>query len=395
MVGLQAKPVVELGIDVLAGNQFKGLEGKRLGLITNQTGVNAAGVSTIDVLRANKDLNLVALFAPEHGLYGAEAAGDDVATIVDPRTNLPVYSLFGSTRKPTQEMLKNIDVLIYDLQDIGCRSYTYISTLGLAMEAAGEAKKEFYVLDRPNPLSGNRVEGMPLDPKYRSFVGEWEVPFVHGLTVGELAYMIHGENWINNRPKLTVVPMRGWTRSMHWPDTGLWWVPTSPHIPTVESAYNYPTTGLIGDVVLINNGVGYTLPFSLVGAPGVDAYSLTASLNARNLAGFFFRPCSYRPFYTPAEGKLMCGVQIYYANIADTNLCNCAMFLLEEFRHRLGPDIFDKMSADQSSMFVKECGGPTIMEHFRAGKPASEIIQSWEPYLQDFRSHRAKYLLYK
>jgi uncharacterized protein YbbC (DUF1343 family) len=207
--------------------------------------------------------------------------------------------------------------------------------------------------------------------------------------------MIHGEKWIAARPKLTVVPMRGWTRSMHWPDTGLRWVPTSPHIPTVESVYNYVTTGLLGDCALINNGVGYTLPFSLAGADGLDAFSLAGAMNARNLAGISFRPALYRPFYGSMKGDLLNGVQISFDNVADANLNSCAMYLLEEFRHRLGSGIFDKMTADQSDMFTKLCGGPTIMEHFRAGQPAAELIQSWEPSLQEFRAMRAKYLLYK
>lgn len=202
-IPLSATPQIELGIDTLVKFHFKGLEGKRVGLITNQTGVNARGVSTIDILRKAKEVNLVALFSPEHGLYGAELAGDAVSNTKDLRTGLPVYSLHGETRKPTPAMLKGLDVLLYDLQDIGCRSYTYISTMGLAMEAAGEAGIEFYVLDRPNPLGGNRVEGMPLDPQFRSFVGQWNIPYVYGLTCGELAQMIVKEKWIKKNSLLS------------------------------------------------------------------------------------------------------------------------------------------------------------------------------------------------
>ena len=212
LMPLSATPVVELGIDTLVKFKFKGLEGKRVGLLTNQTGVNSRGVSTIDILRNAKEVNLVALYSPEHGLYGAELAGDAVSDTKDVRTGLPVYSLHGATRKPTPAMMKGIDVLLYDLQDIGCRSYTYISTMGLAMEAAGEAGVAFYVLDRPNPLGGNRIEGMPLDPAFRSFVGQWNIPYVYGLTPGELAQMIVKERWITKAPKLVIVPGPGWCR---------------------------------------------------------------------------------------------------------------------------------------------------------------------------------------
>src|SRR5271170_1077722 len=245
---LQAASQVQLGIDVLEEHQFDKLKGLRVGLITNATGIDSHGVSTVEILRKAPGVKLVALFGPEHGVYGSDWAGKYVASSIDEHSGLPVYSLYGPTNKPTPEMLKGIDVLVYDIQDIGCRSYTYISTLGLAMEAAGEAGVKFYILDRPNPLNGNRVEGMMPDPKFRSFVCEWDIPYVYGLTPAELGYMIEkSDGWIKKKPALTIVKMVGWYRSMYWEDTGLVWVPTSPHIPTAETSLDYVATGFLGE----------------------------------------------------------------------------------------------------------------------------------------------------
>jgi uncharacterized protein YbbC (DUF1343 family) len=386
---------VELGIDVLAANHFQGLEGKRVGLLTNQSGVNRYGISTIDVLRGAPNVQLVALYAPEHGVYGADLAGADVANAKDARTGLPVFSLYGDTRKPTPDMLKGIDVLVFDIQDIGCRSYTFISSMGLAMEACGEAGKEFYVLDRPNPLGGSRVEGMALDPKFRSFVGQWDIPYIHGLTVGELAYMIHDEKWIKARPKLTVVPMRGWTRDMTWNDSKLIWVPPSPHIPTPESALNYAVTGLWGEFPALNNGVGYTLPFSLIGAADIDRYALQKAMNRRNLAGFVFIPTLYKPFYGSLRDLLLSGLQVRYSDSAHADLMAGAMGLIEEIQKQYGHDLFTQLSPEKAAFFDKLCGGDSVRLHLTAQKPVQDLIDSWQPYLDDFKARRAKYLLYK
>ena len=394
LIPLSSTPVVELGIDTLVKFKFKGLEGKRVGLLTNQTGVNARGVSTIDVLRADKEVNLVALYSPEHGLYGAELAGDAVSDTKDVRTGLPVYSLHGTTRKPTPAMLKGIDVLLYDLQDIGCRSYTYISTMGLAMEAAGEAGVEFYVLDRPNPLGGNRVEGMPLDPTFRSFVGQWNIPYVYGLTSGELAQMIVKEKWIKKSPKLVIVPMGGWNREMVWPDTGLVWVPTSPHIPMAESCFHYVITGLIGELALVSTGVGYTQPFMLIGHPSFNAFEWADRLNGRGLTGVTFRPAFYKPFYGSLKGQMCQGVQIHFWDISKANLLQISMSLMQEIRGRFGPTIYQGIPADKISLYDKVCGGDALRNHFTRGGTAQEIIATWEPSLQAFRELRKKYLIY-
>src|SRR5450432_779466 len=235
-----AQASVELGIDVLVSHDYSLLAGKRVGLITNQTGVNSAGIKTRLLLK--RHCNLVALYTPEHGLDGTEKAGRKVGTARDRLTGLPIHSLYGATRKPTPEMLRGLDALVFDLQDIGCRSYTYLSTMGKAMEAAGEAGIEFIVLDRPNPLGGQRVEGPPIEKQWISFVGQFPVPYVHGLTAGEMAGMANDRGWMGARCRLVVVPMKGWSRSMAWPDTGLRWVQTSPNIPNALSPFYYAAT---------------------------------------------------------------------------------------------------------------------------------------------------------
>lgn len=394
----QAKPKVELGIDVLAANQFRGLEGKRVGLITNQTGVSASGRSTVDILKAAPNVNLVALYAPEHGVYGAELAGDYVASTKDARTGLPVFSLYGPNRKPTPAMLKDIDVLVYDIQDIGCRSYTYISTMGLAMEAAGEAGIEFYVLDRPNPLNGNRVEGMPLDPKFRSFVGQWDIPYVYGLTPGELARMINAQKWITARPKLTIVPMRGWYRNMYWEDTGLSWVPTSPHIPTADTSLFYVVTGLVGEGMPVNHGIGYTLPFQLLGREDFHAFTLADQLNGLKLPGVYFRPAFYKPFYGGLKDKMCQGVQIILTDPDQVNLANLSVVLLEQLQKYTGGRFFTKEVAPTTkgpSLFDKVAGGDDLRQHFSAGKSAASLIESWQANLAAFRQLREPYLIYQ
>jgi uncharacterized protein YbbC (DUF1343 family) len=394
LLPISAAPVVELGIDTLVKFNFKGLEGKRVGLITNQTGVNSRGISTIDVLRNSKQVNLVALYSPEHGLYGAELAGDQVSDTKDLRTGLPVYSLHGATRKPTQAMLRGVDVLLYDLQDIGCRSYTYISTMGLAMEAAGEAGVEFYVLDRPNPLGGNRVEGMPLDPKFRSFVGQWNIPYVYGLTPGELANMIVKERWITKAPKLVIVPMSGWRREMSWQETGLVWVPTSPHIPMAETCYHYVITGLIGELAVVSTGVGYTQPFMLIGHPSLNAFQWADKFNAMGMGGVTFRPAFYKPFYGSLKGQMCQGVQMHFWDFGKANLMQISMNLMQEIRARFGPALYQGIPQDKISLYDKVCGGDALRNHFTRGGSAQEIMATWEPSLQAFRELRKKYLIY-
>lgn len=388
---------VQLGIDILEAHHFAELQGKRVGLITNATGIDSRGVSTVDILRQAPGVQLVALFGPEHGVYGSDYAGQYVKSSTDPRTGLPVYSLYGPTRKPTPDMLKDIDVLVYDIQDIGCRSYTFISTMGLAMEAAGEAGIRFCVLDRPDPLNGNRVEGPMLEPKFRGFTAQWPIPYIYGLTPGELAYMIHNSpGWIKKVPPLTIVSMVGWSRAMYGDDTGLMWVPTSPHIPTAETALHYVATGFLGEAGGVSNGVGYTLPFAVFGHPDFDSFALADKMNGMKMPGITFEPVTYKPFYSLFRGEIVNGVQLYYTDRDKVNLCDVAVRILYRCYHSSGTRMF-RASADGDSgpdAFDHVAGTDALRLDLQAGKTPEEIIASWQPGIMAFREARRPYLLY-
>jgi len=387
---------VKLGNEVLAAGGFKVLRGKRVGLLTNPSGVNHNLESTIDVLRAAPDVKLVALFGPEHGIYGDVPAGDKVESRIDARTGLPVHSLYGATFKPTPDMLKGLDALVYDLQDTGCRSYTFISTMGVAMEACGEAGVEFIVLDRPNPLGGERVEGPVLEEKFRSLVSRWKVPYVYGLTCGELAQMINGEHWIPRPCKLQVVPMSGWKRHMVWRDTGLPWVPTSPHVPHDESALFQVATGMLGEIGGVSTGIGYTLPFQCVAAPGLDPQKLAEFLNAYRLAGVRFKPITYKPYYFAFKDQNIGGVQIFFTDPAKAPLTAINFYALEALRKVAERDLFDEALKAQKSfaMFDKVNGTDATRLALQAGTQATEIVASWQAGEQAFRRARRAYLLY-
>ncbi|KAF3363039.1 putative protein YbbC [Chlamydiales bacterium STE3] len=288
---------VTVGIDVLLEEeqQLSKLKGKKIGLVTNQTAINKEMRSTFELLREQSKLfKMVALFTPEHGLYGsdyAEEKGKKISSIC----GVPVYSLYSETKRPTTEMLQGIDVLIYDIQDIGSRSYTYIATLFYVMEEAAKRNIKVMVLDRPNPINGITVDGPLLDAKLRSIVGYINVPYCHGLTVGELAKFFNEEYVIGCQ--LDVIPMKGWRRSMNFKDTGLPWVPTSPHIPEADTPLYYPVTGIVGELGIVSIGVGYTLPFKVIGAPWIDAPTFCENLNQQKIPGVHFSPFYFKPFY--------------------------------------------------------------------------------------------------
>ncbi len=267
--------IVETGLENLMKSNYDILKGKRVGLVTNPTGVDRYLRSTVDLLFRAPDVKLVALYGPEHGVRGEFTAGEYVESETDPSTGLPVYSLYGKTRKPTKEMLKDIDILVYDIQDIGSRSYTFISTLGLLMEAAAENNIPVVVLDRPNPLGGIRMEGALTRPGFFSFVSQFAIPYIHGLTVGELAMLLNGEGMLAKGVKcdLRVVKMTGWSRIMYFEETGLPWVLSSPHVPHRDSPLYYPATGIAGELYAVSIGVGYTIPFQTFAAEWINADS--------------------------------------------------------------------------------------------------------------------------
>jgi uncharacterized protein YbbC (DUF1343 family) len=391
------RPKVLPGVDVLRTQGFEVLKGKRVGLITNPTGLASDFQSTVDILAHAPGVKLVALFGPEHGVRGDMEGGAYVDNYIDQQTGLPVYSLYGRTRKPTPDMLKDLDVLVYDIQDIGVRSYTYISTMGRAMEAAAEQGIEFVVLDRPDPLSGVRVEGAMLDTAYSSFVGMYPVPYVYGMTAGELAQMINGEGWLagGEQCKLTVVPMEGWRRTMWWDDTGLPWVLTSPHIPHPMTAAFYVMTGLLGELGTANQGVGYTLPFELVGAPWVDGYHLADYLNGLGLEGVVFRPLSYKPFYFDTSAGLFHGVQIHVVDREQLNMTEVQLSVLEALI-RLFPDwnILDRARPERIRSFDRVNGSPDIRTWLQDGIPVKEMLEKIDAQRAQFMIKREKYLLY-
>ena len=391
-------PRVQLGSEVLAAGGFKELAGRRVGLITNPSGVSRRLESTIEVLRRAPGVKLVALFGPEHGIYGDVPAGDKVESRTDVRTGLPVHSLYGATRKPTAAMLRELDVVVYDLQDTGSRSYTFISTMGLAMEACAEAGVEFIVLDRPNPLGGLRVEGPRLgDERLRSFVSQWNVPYVYGLTCGELARMINGSGWLKKPCRLTVVPMRGWTRPMAFDQTGLPWVMPSPNLPTFDSAIVYPGTVLF-EGTNVSEGRGTTRPFELVGAPWVYPETFAASLNAKQLPGVYFRPAGFEPTFQKHARKPCGGCQVHVTDRQRFRPLDTAVALIEAFR-ATGGDRFQwrdppyEYEATQMPIDILY-GSSGLRDAFAAGATTADITTSWTAPLEAFRPIREKFLLY-
>lgn len=388
---------VKPGIEVLRADGFRTLVGKRVGLITNPTGIDNDMRSTIDILASAPDVRLTALFAPEHGVRGNYTAGASVANDVDQKTGIPVYSLHGRTRKPTPEMLKDVDILVYDIQDIGCRSYTFISTMGLAMEAAARDGKEFMVLDRPNPLGGERVEGNIVEKGHESFVGQYPIPYIYGLTPGELAQYLNGMGLLGgSKVKLTVIPMEGWRRDMTFSDTGMPWVLPSPHIPTSDAALLYPATGIMGELNYVSIGVGYTLPFSLAGAPWIDASALAERLNALRLDGLEFRPIYFKPYYSMFKGENLGGVQIYIRDHATTPLSIIQFYIMQELA-TLYPThkAFAAATAARQKMFDQVCGSAEVRRLFTARYKVADMIDFWNKDASKFKEESSRYHIYK
>lgn len=392
-----AEAKVKTGIEVLASQHFAPLKGKRVGLITNPTGVDSNLRPTIDILFEAPEVDLVALYAPEHGVRGNIYAGDKVSNSRDTKTGLPVYSLYGKSRKPTAEMLRGIDVLVYDIQDIGCRSFTYISTMGLAMQAAAEQGIEFMVLDRPNPLGGNRVEGCPVETGYTSFVSQYPIPYIYGLTCGELARLLNGEGMTGTKPcKLTVIAMEGWTRDMDFADTGLPWIAPSPHIPQAISAYYYPMSGIAGELGTLSIGVGYTLPFELFGASWVDADTLADRLNALKLEGVVFRPIHYTPFYGAQKGSRLQGVQVHLVDRKTARLTEIQFYVMQEMA-ALYPSHKTFATAEESrlKMVDKVCGSNKIRQQFTRRYRWEDARPYWENGVKEFKQKSQTYYIYK
>ncbi len=392
------KVKVKTGLEVLKEQHFHCLEGKRVGLITNPTGVDNQMKSTIDILHEADKVNLVALYGPEHGVRGNIHAGDKVADMKDHHTGLPVYSLYGKTRKATPEMLKGIDVLVYDIQDIGCRSFTYISTMGLAMEAAAENNIDFMVLDRPNPLGGIKVEGNLTEDDCISFVSQFKIPYLYGLTCGELAMMLNGERMLSGKKqcRLKVIKMKGWKRKMDYSETGLQWVPSSPHIPHPHSAVFYPVSGILGELGYLSIGVGYTIPFQMFAAPWINAVCLAEALNRHQVPGVYFRPLYLKPFYAVGKGEQLQGVQVHLTDFHKAPLTEIQFLVMQEVA-TLWPEhaVFSQADKTRFDMFDKVSGSKQIRELFSKRNRWEDVRPYWNKDVENFRKLSKRYYLYR
>lgn len=395
---------VRPGIEVLESRGFDGLVGKRVGLVTNPSGVDRNLRSTIDILFNAPGVELVALYAPEHGVRGDIYAGGHIEDGNDPATGLPVYSIYGQSRKPTPEMLEGIDVMVYDIQDIGSRSYTFISTLGLVMRACAEQDIEVMVLDRPNPLGGNKVEGCLVEPGFFSFVSEFRIPYCYGLTVGELALLINEEG-LNlgergNEPhetcRLSVIPMEGWTRDMLYADTGLPWILPSPNIPDMRSAIAYPASGITGEFNgYLNTGIGYTLPFETFAAEWIDADALKARLDSYGLPGVAFRTIHYKPFSGSLAGKLLHGVQYFFTDYDAASLTLVQFYVMQAVNELYPEHNPFNESNRRMDMFNKVCGTDYIGINFGKNLKVADIIDYWNKDVDAFKALSKKYYLYR
>jgi uncharacterized protein YbbC (DUF1343 family) len=398
MFGLAVTAQVKPGIEVLRDNGFEQLQGKRVGLITNPTGVDNDLVSTIDILYNAPGVKLNALYAPEHGVRGDVHAGDHIDNTTDATTGVTVYSIYGKNRKPSADMLKDIDVLIYDIQDIGCRSYTFISTMGLAMEACAENGKDFMVLDRPNPISGTKVEGCVVEDSCYSFVSQFAIPYIYGLTPGELAQMLNQEGMLENGEKvnLTVVPMSGWTRDMSFNETGMPWVLPSPHIPSAETALYYPASGIFGELGYISIGVGYTMPFKLFCADWINAELLSKRMNDLKLPGIKFRPIHIKPFYAVGKDTNIQGIEAYITDVNVAPLSLLQFYVMQELAI-IDPEhkVFEHADTKRFNMFDKVCGSKEIRRRFCQRYQVADIIDYWNKDVDNFKAVSSRYYLYK
>jgi uncharacterized protein YbbC (DUF1343 family) len=387
---LSAEPLprarVELGDDVFLRDTWRELDGRTVGVIANQSGVTSKLESIVDAIRHSGRVTLKAIYAPEHGLRGDRPAGSSVGSYTDPGSGLPVYSLYGPTRHPSAAMLEGVDVLLFDIQDVGSRAYTYISTMAYAMQSAKTYDKEFWVLDRPNPTGGTIVEGPVLEPAYESFIGLYPIPMRHGMTVGELATLFNDRFGIG--AKLRVVKMNGWDRSMIWGDTGLQWVQTSPNIPEWLTTFVYLCTGLI-DNAGVNNGTGFTKPFFLAGTAGIDGNALATHLNARNLPGIWFRPAAWSPIAGFWSGKELAGVELVVFEPRTFLAVRTAVEILVAVR-----DLFPRAITIKPEALDKDWGTAALREGLTSGSNANAIVAQWSSAVTRFETLRTKYLLY-
>ncbi len=387
---------VKAGLDVLLDKHLSLLEGKKAGIITNQTGISSGGKHIVDILSHLPGISVSTLFAPEHGIRGDLPDGAKMASYRDSRTGIRVWSLYGQHIKPTAEMLEDVDVLIYDIQDVGARFYTFISTMGLAMEAAAEYGKKFIVLDRPNPIDGVTIEGPIIEEQLFSFIGQYPIPVRYGLTPGELAQMIEGEDWLGlkNRLDLRVVPMEGWKREMWYDETGLPWVKPSPNIPSLLTATIYPGLCLV-EALNVSEGRGTMRPFEQIGAPWIDSFELARTMNDYSLSGIYFRPVTYTPVSIPGAAtwnkyinQEVHGLDVIITDRERLRPLQVMVYLLTAL-NRLYPE--ELMLQKNLERLI---GVQSFRHSIKNMHPPEEILKEWEPGILKFKELRERYLLY-
>ena len=388
---------VKVGLDVLLESNLHILQGNRVGIITNQTGIASNGEHIVDKISSIPGITVKAIFAPEHGFRGDQADAVRVASYIDERTGIRVWSLYGGDLKPTEEMLNEIDILMYDIQDVGARFYTFISTMGLAMEAAAEYGKKFVVLDRPNPITGTILEGPIIEEQYFSFVGKYPIPVRYGMTPAELAKMIKGEGWMQGMEKLNlmVIPMKGWRRDMWYDETGLPWIKPSPNIPSITTAIIYPGMCMF-EALNVSEGRGTMHPFEHFGAPWIDNQNLADTMNEFALPGIYFNATAYTPVNIPgASGRPkymneeVKGLNLIITDREQLRPLSIMVYLFSALKQHYPEEI-------ELGKYLERLIG---IESFRVAindaRQPEAILKEWEKDIEKFKNIRQKYLLYK
>ncbi len=393
-------PPVMLGIDVLEADGFKAIAGKKIGLLTHPAGVNRRGESTVDVLRRAPNAKLVALFGPEHGISGTDKAGDNVPDTVDKRTGLPVYSLYGKHNKPTAAQLKGLDALVIDLQDIGTRSYTFNIVMRYAMDSCFQHGVEVVVLDRPNPLGGLKADGPPLDAEWMSGVGAFRIPYVHGLTMGELATMAKQAPRVlavtekqRAKGKLTVIPLRGWTRAMRWPETGLKWIATSPNVPNYDAAVGYAMVGLGCQNSGWTWGIGRDFPFRGIGYPKKKPDEIIAALETYHIPGIRLVKRDGRD----REGKIITGVYVEISDWDAWHPTELSFYMHKQAEKWSVMKVFATLTTAEQATFQKHVGSTAWYDALKRDGMQVDVaafLKNWTERATTYQQQARKYWLY-
>ncbi len=383
---------MKLGIEVFLEKYTEKFKGERIGLLTNLTGVNHHLESTIDLMHAHKDINLTTLFGPEHGLRGEVCEGEWVDSTSDPATGIPIYSLYNQEKKPDKTMLKDADVIFCDLQDIGVRYYTFIYSMANMMKICGEQDKKIVILDRPNPINGNDLEGNLVDPAFQSFVGQFPIPVRHGLTIGELAILFKYE--FNIECDVEVIKMEDWSRNMYFDQTDLYWVSPTPNTTTLDMCLLYPGTCLI-EGTNISEGRGTTKPFEVIGAPFINGKKLAEELKTCHLDGVLFRPTLFRPMYQKHAGNVCEGIQLHIADRSKMNAFEIGIFLLDAM-YKLYPNKikFIRNEEFNKHYFLDLLAGTNQLREYITSRNTVEFFKQVPEAISKFKKLRKDYLLY-